>query len=280
MMKFRRASYPYLLWMAIFIVVPLLLIIIYGLTLGDSQNLSSFIFSLSNLRKFLDPIYLSVLWKSIYLAFVSTIICLILGYPLAYIISKEKPSRRNLIIALFTIPMWMNFLLRTYSWITLLGRNGFINTIITSLGLPMVDFLYNDYTVLLGMVYNFLPFMILPIYSVLVKMDKSLIEAAYDLGGDKKTVFLKVVFPLSLPGVMTGIGLVFIPGVSTFVISALLGGNKSTLIGNLIEQQFRFTGDWHFGSLMSLILMVIIFITIGITNRVGDGKEGGNGGLW
>ena len=279
-MKARPASYPYLLWMAIFIVIPLILIVIYGLTIGDSQNISTFSFSLSNLRKFLNPIYLKVLGKSLNLALVSTIICLILGYPLAYIISKEKASKRNLIIALFTIPMWMNFLLRTYSWITLLGRSGFINTIITSLGLPMVDFLYKDYTVLLGMVYNFLPFMILPIYSVLVKMDNNLIEAAYDLGADKKTVFLKVIFPLSLPGVVTGIGLVFIPGVSTFVISALLGGNKATLIGNLIEQQFRFTGDWHFGSLMSLILMVIIFITIGISNKFSDGKEGGGGGLW
>ena len=279
-MKSKGASYPYLLWMTIFIVIPLLLIVVYGLTVGDSQNLSSFSFSLSNLEKFLDPIYLKVLGKSINLAFISTVICLILGYPLAYIISKEKPNRRNLIIALFTIPMWMNFLLRTYSWITLLGRNGFINTIITRLGFSTVDFLYNDFAVLLGMVYNFLPFMILPIYSVLVKMDNNLIEAAYDLGADKRTVFLKVVFPLSLPGVVSGIGLVFIPGVSTFVISALLGGNKATLIGNLIEQQFRFTGDWHFGSLMSLMLMLIIFITIGITNRFSDGKEGGNGGLW
>lgn len=279
-MKSRSAAYPYLIWMAIFIVIPLILIVVYGLTVGDSQNISTFRFSLSNLEKFLDPIYLKVLGKSINLAFVSTLICLILGYPLAYIVSKEKASRRNFIIALFTIPMWMNFLLRTYSWINLLGRNGLINTIITSLGLPMVDFLYNDFAVLLGMVYNFLPFMILPIYSVLVKMDSNLIEAAYDLGADKRTVFFKVVFPLSLPGVITGIGLVFIPGVSTFVISALLGGNKSTLIGNLIEQQFRFTGDWHFGSLMSLILMAIIFITIGITNRFSDGKEGGNGGLW
>lgn len=279
-MKFKHVSYPYLLWIAIFIVVPLILIVVYGLTVGDSQNISTFSFSLSNLRKFLDPIYLKVLGKSINLAFISTIICLILGYPLAYLISKEKPERRNLIIALFTIPMWMNFLLRTYSWITLLGRNGFINTIITSLGFSTMDFLYKDYTVLLGMVYNFLPFMILPIYSVLVKMDNNLIEAAYDLGADKKTVFFKVVLPLSLPGVITGVGLVFIPGVSTFVISALLGGNKSTLIGNLIEQQFRYTGDWHFGSLMSLILMVIIFITIGITNKFSDGKEGGNGGLW
>lgn len=279
-MNFKKASYPYLLWLAIFIVVPLLLIVVYGLTIGDSQNFSSFSLSLRNLEKFLDPIYLNVLGKSINLAIMSTIICLILGYPLAYIISKEKPSRRNLIIMLFTIPMWMNFLLRTYSWITLLGRNGVINNIINFLGFSTIDFLYNDFAVLLGMVYNFLPFMILPIYSVLVKIDGNLIEAAYDLGADNKTVFLKVVFPLSLPGVITGVGLVFIPGVSTFVISSLLGGNKSTLIGNLIEQQFRYTGDWHFGSLMSLILMVIIFITIGITNRFSDGKEGDNGGLW
>ena len=169
----------------------------------------------------------------------------------------------------------MNFLLRTYAWLTLLGRNGLINTIITKIGFQPLDLIYNDKAVLLGMVYNFLPFMVLPIYSVLVKIDKNLIEAAEDLGANKTTVFSKVIFPLSIPGIMTGITIVFIPAVSTFIISSLLGGNKYNLIGNLIEQQFRWTGDWHFGSSMSIILMIFILITMALTSKFDKDKEGG-----
>lgn len=279
-MKFKSYTIPYILWLILFIVVPLILVAYYGFTTGDSQDFSTFNFSLENFQRFFTPIYTKVLLRSIDLALRSTAICLILGYPIAYIISKEKPKTRNMLILLFVIPMWMNFLLRTYAWLTLLGKNGILNLIITKLGFAPLDLLYNDSAVLLGMVYNFLPFMVLPIFSVLVKIDNKLIEAAEDLGANKMTTFLKVIFPLSLPGVITGISMVFIPAVSTFVISSLLGGNKANLIGNLIEQQFRYTGDWHFGSAMSIILMVFILITMILSSKFDKEKEGEGGGLW
>lgn len=279
-MNMKRNAYPYLVWMLIFTVIPLLLVLYFAFTTGDSQSLSSFQFSLDNFKRFFTPIYMKVLLRSINLAFISTIICLALGYPLAYIISKEKSRRRNTMVLMLVIPMWMNFLLRTYAWLTLLGKNGLINYLVTKLGFQPLDIIYNDLAVLLGMIYNFLPFMVLPIFSVLIKIDKGLIEAAYDLGANRFTTFLKVVFPLSLPGVMTGITMVFIPAVSTFVISNLLGGNKTNLIGNLVEQQFRYTGDWHFGSAMSIILMVLILISMALTSKFDKEKEGGGGGLW
>lgn len=277
-MKLNRLGYPYLIWLGIFIVIPLFLVMYFAFTVGDSQHVASFTLSLANFQKFMSPIYLSVLYKSVKLAFLSTVICLLLGYPIAYIISKEKASRRNIMVLLFVIPMWMNFLLRTYAWLTLLGKNGILSKFLTFIGLGGIDLLYNDQVVLLGMVYNFLPFMVLPIFSVLTKLNKNLIEAAEDLGASKGVVFSKVIFPLSLPGVLSGVTMVFIPAVSTFVISALLGGNKSILIGNLIEQQFRYTGDWHFGSSMSIILMIFIFASMALTSRFEKDKEGG--GLW
>ncbi|NLY45376.1 MAG: ABC transporter permease [Tissierella sp.] len=276
----KRTSYPYLAWILIFTIVPLFLVLYFAFTTGDSQNFSTFIFSLDNFKKFFTPIYINVLIKSINLALVSTILCLIIGYPIAYIISREKPKKRNAMILMFVIPMWMNFLLRTYAWVTLLGRNGLINTFVTKLGFPALDLMFNEKAVLLGMVYNFLPFMVLPIYSVLTKIDKSLLEASEDLGANLMTTFRRVIFPLSLPGVITGITMVFIPAMSTFVISSLLGGNKSNLIGNLIEQQFRWTGDWHFGSSMSIILMIFILITMALTSRFDKEKEGRGRGLW
>ncbi|NMA48235.1 MAG: ABC transporter permease [Tissierellia bacterium] len=279
-MKFKNIGYPYFLWLGIFILIPLLLVAYFAFTTGDSQNFQTFSFSLDNFKRFFTPIYLNVLYKSVNLALISTIICLVIGYPLAYIISKEKPRIRNIMILLVVIPMWMNFLLRTYAWLTLLGKNGILSKALSFIGFNNVQLLYNDTTVLLGMVYNFLPFMILPIFSVLIKMDNRLLEAARDLGANKRMVFTKVVFPLSLPGVITGITMVFIPAVSTFVISSLLGGNKSTLIGNLIEQQFRYTNDWHFGSAMSIILMVFILISIAFSSKFDKDKESNRGGLW
>ncbi|MDU5082654.1 ABC transporter permease [Tissierella sp. P1] len=276
----KKTAYPYVLWMVIFIVVPLLLIMYFAFTRGDSQNFATFQFSLDNFKRFFTPTYLKVLGRSVNLAFISTIVCLILGYPMAFIISKEKIRKRNIMILMFVIPMWMNFLLRTYAWLTLLGRNGFINFLVTKLGFQPLELMYNDKAVLLGMVYNFLPFMVLPIYSVLTKIDNSLIEAAEDLGANKIQVFGKVILPLSVPGIITGITMVFIPAVSTFIISSLLGGNKYNLIGNLVEQQFRWTGDWHFGSSMSIILMVFILITMALTSKFDKEKEGGGGGLW
>ncbi|GMG98043.1 ABC transporter permease [Tepidimicrobium xylanilyticum] len=275
----RWTSYPYILWIAIFIVVPLALILLYSFTIGEEGGLGSLQFTLDNFRNFLDPKYLDVLWISVNLAFKSTLITLVLGYPLAMIIAREKPSRRNVMILLLVIPMWMNFLLRTYAWLTLLGKNGFINYIITKLGFSPLDLIYNDSAVLLGMVYNFLPFMVLPIYSVLIKIDNSLIEAAEDLGANKMKVFLKITFPLSIPGIITGITMVFMPAVSTFVISRLLGGGQYMLIGNLIEQQFLWVGDWHFGSAISIIMMAFILVTMAITAKFDSQKEEG-GGLW
>jgi spermidine/putrescine transport system permease protein len=281
MMKIRNTAFPYFIWLGIFIVVPLFLVLYFAFTTGDSQTLSEFTFSLDNYKRFLTPIYLNVFYRSVWLAVLSTAICLVLGYPIAFIISKEKAKTRNVMVLMLVIPMWMNFLLRTYAWLTLLGKNGIINYIAGKLGFQELDLLYNDTAVLLGMVYNFLPFMVLPIFSVMSKMDRNLIEAAEDLGADRRRTFLKVIFPLSLPGVITGITMVFIPAVSTFVISSLLGGNKSTLIGNLIEQQFRYTGDWHFGSSMSIILMVFIFLAMALTSKFDKEKEGeGGGGLW
>ncbi|WP_422487201.1 ABC transporter permease [Gudongella sp. DL1XJH-153] len=279
-MKLKRIGYPYFLWLGMFILVPLLLVMYFAFTTGDSQNFSTFTFSLDNFKKFMSPIYLGVLYRSVKLALISTLICLLLGYPIAFIISKEKPRIRNIMVLMFVIPMWMNFLLRTYAWLTILGKNGILTKVLSFIGFEGVSLLYNDTAVLLGMVYNFLPFMVLPIFSVLTKMDRNLVEAAEDLGANKAEVFSKVIIPLSLPGVITGITMVFIPAVSTFVISGLLGGNKSTLIGNLIEQQFRYTGDWHFGSTMSIILMVFILASMALTSKFDKDKEGGGGGLW
>jgi len=279
--KMKKAAYPYVLWMAIFILVPLFLVAYFAFTTGDSTNRGTFEFSLTNFKRFMSPIYLGVLWRSLSLAMISTFVCFILGYPIAYIIAKKnKPQTRNNMILLFVIPMWMNFLLRTYAWLTILGKNGIINTILNNLGFGSLNLIYNNGAVVLGMVYNFLPFMVLPIYSVLIKMDKNLVEAAEDLGAGKATVFKKVVFPLSLPGVMTGFTMVFTPAVSTFIISNLLGGNKTNLMGNVIEQQFMVTGDWHFGSAISLILMLIILIVMAVSNKNGSDVEGGKGTLW
>jgi len=279
--KMKKAAYPYVLWMAIFILVPLFLVAYFAFTTGDSTNRGTFEFSLINFKRFMSPIYLGVLWRSLSLAMISTFVCFILGYPIAYIIAKKnKPQTRNNMILLFVIPMWMNFLLRTYAWLTILGKNGIINTILNNLGFGSLNLIYNNGAVVLGMVYNFLPFMVLPIYSVLIKMDKNLVEAAEDLGAGKATVFKKVVFPLSLPGVMTGFTMVFTPAVSTFIISNLLGGNKTNLMGNVIEQQFMVTGDWHFGSAISLILMLIILIVMAVSNKNGSDVEGGKGTLW
>ncbi|CAH0438284.1 Spermidine Putrescine ABC transporter, permease component [Clostridium neonatale] len=229
----------------------------------------------------LSPQYFSVFKRSIWLAFISTIACLIIGYPIAYIISQMKSSTRNLLIMLFILPMWMNFLLRTYAWLPILGKTGIINTLLRKIGVAPIQFLYNDGAVLLGMVYNFLPFMVLPLYTILIKMDKDLINAAADLGANKFKVFMKIILPLSVPGIFSGITMVFMPAVSTFVISRLLGGGQYMLVGNLIEQQYTTMGDWNFGSAISIFMMIIILIFMAITSKFdsSDSKEGG-GQLW
>lgn len=276
-MKRKSNSYlasPYVVWSVIFIVIPLLLIVFFGFTKEVEGRL---VFSLENFERLMHPIYFKVFGRSLWLAFLSTIACILVGYPTAYIISKAKVSRQGILILLFILPMWMNFLLRTYAWMAILGKNGFINNVLTSLGFNPVNILYTDAAVLLGMVYNFLPFMVLPIYTILSKMDQDLINAAKDLGANSFQVFTKVIFPLSIPGVASGITMVFMPAVSTFVISKLLGGGKIMLVGNLIEQQFMSVGDWHFGSAVSIFMMILILISMAFMNRFGNesSKEGG-----
>lgn len=270
------AAYPYVLWSAIFIVIPLLLIVFFSFT---SKVDGRFVFSFENFQRLFEPIYFTVFIRSIWLAVLSTVLCLILGYPIAYMISKLPIKRRNMLILLFILPMWMNFLLRTYAWSAILGKNGFINTLLGMVGLGPINILYTDAAVLLGMVYNFLPFMILPIHTILSKMDQDLINAAKDLGANNFQVFTKVIFPLSLPGVISGITMVFMPAVSTFVISKLLGGGQFYLIGNLIEQEFMSVGDWHFGSAISIFMMIIILISMAIMNKYSSGTDKEGGGL-
>ena len=271
-----KISSPYILWSGLFIVIPLFLIVFFGFTKMEG---GAYVFSLENFKELMNPLYFKVFWRSIRLAVISTILCLLIGYPTAYIISKSKASRQNTLLMLAIIPMWMNFLLRTYAWSAILGREGILNTVLNAIGLNSVNILYTDSAVLLGMVYNFLPFMILPIYTVLSKMDQDLINAAKDLGANGRQVFSKIIFPLSMPGVVSGITMVFMPAVSTFVISKLLGGGQFMLIGNLIEQQFMSVGDWHFGSAISLFMMIVILITMAIMNRFSDDSEKEGGGL-
>lgn len=262
----KYAAYPYLVWMLIFIIVPVLLILYYSLVV-DGQ------FSLANFGRVFEPIYLKVMWRSFVIAGKSTLICLLLGYPMAMILSRMNPKRRTLAAMLFVLPMWMNFLLRTYAWMTILGKNGIINSLLGAVGLSTQTMLFSEGAVLLGMVYNFLPFMVLPIYTVLTKMDPSLVEAAEDLGAGRLTVFRKVTFPLSVPGVVSGISMVFMPAVSTFVISSLLGGGQFMLVGNLIEKQFLETLNYSFGSALSVILMILILISMAIMNKVSGGNR-------
>ena len=266
---------PYIVWSTLFIVIPLIIIVFFSFTQETSSGYS---FTLENFKRVLNSQYVSVFKRSLILAFESTVLCLILGYPVAYFISKMKSNKRNILIMLFIVPMWMNFLLRTYAWLPILGKNGVINNFLSAIGLNTINILYTDAAVLLGMVYNFLPFMILPIYTVLIKMDNSLIDAAADLGANKRQIFTKVIFPLSMPGVITGITMVFMPAVSTFVISRLLGGGQYMLLGNLIETQFTTMGDWNFGSALAIFMMIIILISMAIMNKFEgtESMEGGN----
>lgn len=273
-MKKNRFGTPYAVWLAIFVAIPLLLVVFYAFTVSESGKI---VFSLDNFRRFMNPTYIKVLIRSVKLALLSTMICLLIGYPLAYIIAKETPKRKNIMLLMIVIPMWMNFLLRTYAWFILLGKSGLINNLLSLFGVKPVQLMYTDGAVLIGMVYNFLPFMVLPIFSVLTKMSPRIFEAASDLGANNVQIFQKVTLPMSVPGILSGISMVFIPAVSTFVISNILGGNKYNLIGNVIEQQFRWTGDWHFGSSMSIILMVFILITMAFTNKFGGNISEGEG---
>ena len=289
----KAFAYPYIIWMAIFVVVPILLVAAYSFTKAGGG------FTLENFTGI--PEYAGVFGRSLWLAFLATAICLLIGYPVALAISRMSKRNQRILMLLLMLPMWINFLLRTYAWMSLLENTGLLNRFFSAVGiidlsnlingginqlfsLPKEALLPTDQTyfqmintsgaVVLGMVYNYLPFMILPIHSVIVKIDPFVIEAAQDLGADRRTVFRKVIFPLSISGVISGITMVFVPSVSTFVISKLLGGGTEMLLGDLIEMQFLGAAyNPHLGSAISLIMMFIVVICMSIMNKFGEGEE-------
>ena len=276
--KLSRFAVPYEVWMAIFVVAPIVIIVVYAFSSADGG------FSLENFVNMGE--YTDVFLRSFKLALIATAVCLLIGYPVSYWMSREGKSFQRMAMVLIMLPMWMNFLLRTYSWMTILENNGLLNQLFQKIGLIA---LYNRVTgadveffqmintqgaVVLGMVYNYLPFMILPIYSVIIKLDRSLIEAARDLGANSVMVFRKVILPLSLPGVLSGITMVFVPSVSTFAISRMLGGGTELLLGDLIERQFL-GGAYNpqLGAAISLVMMVIVLVCMIVVNRFGEGEE-------
>lgn len=260
---------PYILWSVLFIIAPLIMVVYYAFT--DSTGA----FSLQSIKTI--PDYTSTILLSILYGIAATVICLVIAYPFAYFLSKLKFSTQSIMVLLVMLPMWMNFLIRTYSWMTILGDTGIINTLLNAVGLSSLKLINTGGAVILGMVYNFLPYMILPIYSVLSKMDRSLIEAAQDLGSNKFQIIKKVIMPLSLPGVLSGITMVFVPCVSTFYITQKLGGGQIVLIGDIIETQFQSANNYHLGASLSLVLMVLILLCLGIMNYLGADSESEGG---
>lgn len=268
MNHFTLMTYPYIIWIAFLVVLPMLLILLYAFTV-PGNDVASIQFSFDNfIRFFTEPTFLEVLGRSLLVAFLTTVICIIIGYPMAYIISKMKGNHAMILILLITFPTWINMLVRTYAWMGILQEGGIISSICELFGITGVSLIHTHFAVALGMVYNFLPFMILQIHTSLAKMDNSLLEAAADLGANKVQSFLHVTLPLSLPGVVSGITLVFLPAVSSFFIPKLLGGGQYVLVGNLIESQFLYTGEWHFGSAISLIMAIIIIISMWFTRKI------------
>ena len=268
MNKFTLMSFPYIVWIAALIVLPMLLILLYAFTI-PGNDVASVQFSFDNFIRFVtDATFLSVVGKSLWIAFLTTVICILLGYPVAYIISKAKGNHGIILILLLTLPTWINMLVRTYAWMGILQSGGILSKLLALFGFEDVTLLYTDFAVALGMVYNFLPFMILQIHTSLAKMDNSLLEAAADLGANKVQSFLRVTLPLSLPGIVSGITLVFLPAVSSFFIPKLLGGGQYVLVGNVIESQFLTAGDWHFGSAISMIMAIIIIFSMWLTRKI------------
>lgn len=267
MRYFKNLVKPYIVWSALMIVVPLLLIVLYSVTTGGN-SLVNIQFTMDNFKKTAEPIYLSVFIRSLKIGLLTVVICFLTGYPLAYIISKFNEKTQSVLILLVTIPMWINMLLRTYAWISLLSDNGIINSFLVSLGFDPIHMMYTDFSVAVGLVCDFLPFMVIPIHTSLSKIDSSLIEAAYDLGADRVQTFFKVIFKLSIPGVVNGVIQTFLLSISAFVIPKLLGGGQYMLIGNLIENQFISVGDWNFGSAISLFLAAVIILLIQLMKKI------------
>jgi spermidine/putrescine transport system permease protein len=276
MKRFSQLAIPYIVWSILLIVLPMVLIAFYSVT-EDGNGIISFTFTLKHyIRFFTDPDFLLVLWRSIKIAVKTTLICMALGYPIAYFIAFSSDRMRNILILAITLPTWINTLVRTYAWIGLLSEGGVIQQVLNIFGLGQEELLYTEGAVLIGMVYNFIPFMILQINTSLSKMDKSLVEASNDLGANGLQTFLRVILPLSLPGVVSGISLVFLPAVSSFSIPKLLGGGQFFLIGNVIENQFITVGEWNFGSSISLIMAMIMMATMYVVRRLEDYSRGGD----
>ena len=264
---YKNLIKPYVFWSFLLIVVPLLLIVLYSVTAGDNSVLTIH-FTLDNFKKISDPVYLNVFIKSLKMGLITTGICVVFAYPMAYIIAKFDESVQDILILLVTIPMWINTLLRTYAWISLLSDNGIVNSLLKVLGINPVTMMYTDFSVVMGLVCDLLPFMVIPIHTSLAKMDYSLVEAANDLGANRFQTFTKVIFKLSIPGVISGVTMVFLLSISSFVIPSLLGGRQYVLIGNLIENQFISVGDWNFGSAISIILAIIILGLIRLMKKI------------
>ncbi|MFQ7317551.1 MAG: ABC transporter permease [Massilimicrobiota timonensis] len=275
MKRFSQLAWPYMIWVILMILLPMLLILFYSLT-TSGNDIINFTFTLDHFKKFFtDPDFLLVLWRSLTIAVKTTIICVILGYPVAYFIARSSDRVRNILVLAITLPMWINMLVRTYAWIGILSDGGIAQTILGFFGLKDMELLYTEGSVLLGMVYNFIPFMILQINTSLCKMDKSLLEASADLGANRVQTFLRVTLPLSLSGVVSGITLVFLPAVSSFFIPKLLGGGQFFLIGNVIENQFITVGEWNFGSAISMIMAVIMMICMYAIRKIDERNSGG-----
>jgi len=268
-MSKKMLAGPYLIWMVGFIMIPLALIVYYGLT--DRTGA----FTVANVMAITTAEHAKALWLSLGLSLVSTVICLLLAYPLAMILRGRNMGQSSFIVFIFILPMWMNFLLRTLAWQTLLEKNGVINGILSTLHLPTQALINTSGAIILGMVYNFLPFMVLPIYNVLCKIDDNTINAARDLGANFLQTLLRIWIPLSIPGVISGITMVFVPALTTFVISNLLGGSKILLIGNVIEQEFTKGSNWHLGSGLSLVLMIFILLSMALIAKYDKGEGSG-----
>lgn len=276
MRQFRNMLYPYVGWLAVMVVVPMLMILLYAFTTAGNE-VATFRFTLDNFIRFLtDAVFVDVLKRSLLIAIVTTLICVVLGYPIAYAIAKGPEKSGFFWIMLITLPTWINMLVRTYAWVGILQDDGLLNSFFGLFGIGPFRMIHTTFAVVLGMVYNFVPFMILQIHASLAKMDKNLLEAASDLGANRVQSFLRVTLPLSLPGVLSGITLVFLPAVSSFFIPKLLGGGQFVLVGNVIETQFLTSGDWNFGSAISLIMAVIIMLSMWLTRKV-DTDPAANG---
>ncbi len=269
-MNKKLLSAPFVFWSTLFILVPLGMVFYYGLT--DKTGA----FTLENVLAISSPEHIKALWEAVKLSVVSTVICLLLAYPLAMILCSLGGRKNSFMVLIFILPMWMNFLLRTFAWLTLLEKTGVINSILKFLHLPTLDIINTPAAIILGMVYNFLPFMVLPIYNVLIKIDHNVINAARDLGANSLQTFAKITLPLSVPGIISGITMVFVPALTTFVISTILGGSKILLIGNVIEQEFTQTGNWNLGSGLSIVLMLFIIFNMvisAVTDKEGEAQK-------